>query len=110
MVMLRRRVRAFTLVEILAVVVILGILATVVVPRVFASSGAAKISGCHKNKRDINTTVERWYFDMGGWPLDAMTDIAADPNYFPEGIPVCPVDATAYALDTTSHRISGHTH
>jgi len=106
----RRNSSGFTLVEILAVVVILGILAVVVVPRVLASSQTAKVSSCHQNKAAINTAVERWYFEKAAWPLDAMTDIGADANFFPDGIPVCPVDGTAYALDTVTHRVVGHVH
>lgn len=107
-----RRKGAFTLVEILAVVVILGILAAVIVPRVIASSATAKTNACLQNKAVINTAVEKWYFEKGTWPLDALTDIAADADYFPEGIPVCPVDSTAYALDAVSgnHRVDGHAH
>lgn len=107
---IRQRRGGFTLVEILAVVVILGILAGVVIPRVLASSATAKTNSCLQNKAVINTSVEKWYFDKGTWPLDALTDIAADVNYFPEGIPVCPVDSSVYALDATSHRVTGHAH
>lgn len=105
-----RRKPAFTLVEILAAVVILGILAAIVIPRVFVSSSSAKITACYKNKRDINAAVERWYFNEGSWPLDALTDIAADADYFPDGIPACPVDSSAYVLDAASHRVTGHAH
>lgn len=107
-----RRKSAFTLIEILAVVVILGILAAVVVPRVLASSATAKINACYQNKAVINTAIEKWYFDNGTWPLDALTDVEADVNYFPDGFPVCPVDATAYAMDPIvgNHRIAGHAH
>ena len=106
-----RNRRAFTLIEILAVVVILGILAVVVIPRVLTSSATAKANACYQNKASINTAVEKWYFDKGTWPSDAMTvDLAADVDYFPDGIPVCPVDSTAYALATATHRVSGHAH
>ena len=105
-----RNRKAFTLIEILAVVVILGILAAVIVPRVLASSATAKTNSCLQNKAVINTAVERFYFETGGWPLAALTDIAADANYFPEGIPVCPVDATVYALDIVTNRVTGHAH
>jgi len=106
----RRRRSGFTLVEILAVVVILGILAGVVVPRVLASSATAKINSCYQNKAVINTAVEKWYFENGTWPLADLSDIGGDVNYFPEGIPVCPVDSTAYALDPVTNRITGHAH
>ena len=106
----RRNKNAFTLIEILAVVVILGILAVIVVPRVLASSSTAKTNACYQNKASINTAVERWYFENGTWPLAALTDIAADVNYFPDGIPVCPVDSTAYALNVVSNRVTGHAH
>ena len=107
---LYRRRHGFTLIEILAVVVILGILAVVVVPRVLASSATAKTNACYQNKSSVNTAVERWYFDKAAWPLAALTDIGADPDYFPDGIPACPVDASAYALDTLTNRITGHAH
>ncbi|MCH7873080.1 MAG: prepilin-type N-terminal cleavage/methylation domain-containing protein [Planctomycetes bacterium] len=102
--------RGFTLIEILAVVVILGILAVVVVPRVLTSSATAKTNACYQNKASINTAVEKYYFDTGGWPADALTDIGADADYFPDGIPACPVDGTTYALSTTTHRVTGHAH
>ncbi len=102
----------FTLIEILAVVVILGILAVVVVPRVLASSATAKINSCYQNKAAINTGVEKWYFDNGTWPTDNLADISADVNYFPDGIPTCPVDGSAYDMDPLvgNNRVAGHTH
>ena len=30
--------------------------------------------------------------------------------YFPDGLPACPVDASAYALDLTTKRVTGHAH
>ncbi len=107
-----RNRRAFTLIEILAVVVILGILAVVVVPRVLTSSATAKTNACYQNKASINTGIEKWYFEKGSWPADALTDIGADADFFPDGIPVCPVDGTAYAMDPLAgnNRVAGHSH
>ena len=53
---------AFTLVEILAVVIILGIMAAVVVPRVLATTSSAKRSACNQNKNAINKSVEHMVF------------------------------------------------
>ena len=106
-----RRVRkAFTLVEVLIVVIVLGILAAIVIPRFTVSAAEAKKNACAQNVANINTQVERWYFEKGSWPLDALTDIGADADFFPDGIAACPVDASAYALDAITHRVTGHSH
>ncbi len=65
-----RKRGGFTLVEILAVVVILGILAVIVVPRVLASSQGAKINANLQNISSINAAVERFYFETGAWPAN----------------------------------------
>jgi hypothetical protein len=44
--------------------------------------------------------------NTGNWPANDLSDIAADPNYFPEGLPVNPVDNTPYTLNSTTHRVN----
>jgi len=91
--------------ELLAVVTILGIIAAIVVPRVSVSSAVAKQKVHEHNIATINSAVERFYIETGGWPADNLLDIAGDINYFPDGIPPNPVDETAYALNTTTKRV-----
>jgi len=105
-----KRKSGFTLLELLIVVVILGVLAAVIIPRFTVSASEAKKSACAQNVANINTQVERWYFEKGSWPADNLSDIAADSNYFPDGIATCPVDGSAYTIDGTTHRVSGHSH
>jgi len=102
---LRRR-GGFSLLELLAVVTILGIIAVVVIPRITTSSASAKANGNLQNKAEINSAVERWYFEKGSFPANNLSDIGTDPNYFPEGVPVNPVDGSAYTLDGTTHRVN----
>src|SRR5690349_149137 len=75
--------RGFSLLELLAVVTILGIIAVVVIPRISVSSSTAKANANNQNKAEINSAVERWYFEKGTWPANNLSDIGADTNYFP---------------------------
>jgi len=98
--------RGFSLLELLAVVTILGIIAVVVIPRITTSSAAAKANANLQNKAEINSAVERWYFEKGTWPANNLSDISADANYFPNGVPTNPVDNSAYSLNATTHRVN----
>ena len=103
--------RGFSLLELLIVVVILGVLSAVIVPRFLVSADDAKKNGCKQNIAIINQAVERWYLEKGVWPKNKVWDeIGIDPDYFPDGSPTCPVDGSKYELDGTSHRVKGHDH
>jgi prepilin-type N-terminal cleavage/methylation domain-containing protein len=98
---------AFSLMELLAVVTILGIIAAMVVPRVSTSSSTAKQKVHAHNKATINSAVERFYTETGSWPANDLSDIGANANYFPDGLPANPVNPAApYALDATTHRVN----
>src|SRR5262245_36431144 len=95
----------FSLMELLAVVTILGIIAAIIVPRVTVSSDTAKAKVNAHNKATINAAVERWYIEKGAWPNNNLTDIGADTNYFPDGLPSNPTNSTPYTLNATTHRV-----
>ncbi len=97
--------KAFSLLELLAVVVILGIIAAIVVPRITTSSDLAKKKVNAHNKATINASVERYYIDNGSWPSTDLNEM--DTTYFPDGIPVSPHDGTTqYTIDGTTHRVN----
>jgi prepilin-type N-terminal cleavage/methylation domain-containing protein len=104
----RNQVKAsgFSLLELLAVVTILGIIAAIIIPRVAVSSDTAKQRVRDHHKATINSAVERYYVDHSTWPAADLSDIGADTNYFPDGIPTNPVDGSAYSLNTTTHRVN----
>jgi len=101
-----RKRNAFSLMELLAVVTILGIIAAIIVPRVAVSADTAKTKVNSHNKATINSAVERWYIEKGTWPANDLSDIGADLNYFPSGIPSNPVDSSAYSLNAVTHRVN----
>ena len=98
----------FSLLELLAVVVILGVIAVIVIARINLSRAAAKEKACFQNKAEINAAVERFYFENGSMP--SKLDDLDVPAYFPDGIPVCPVTNKKYKLKTDgAFRVKGHT-
>jgi prepilin-type N-terminal cleavage/methylation domain-containing protein len=108
---MRRRTHrsAFSLLELLAVITILGIMALVVIPRIGFSSAAAKENACFQNKAEINAAVERYMFNSSNGALPANINALNNATYFPDGIPVCPVSGSSYALDNTTKRVRQHT-
>jgi len=104
--------KGFTLVELMIVVLILGALAAIAIPRIMGGAAAAKANACATNIDLINSQIEMYYSNTGGYPADLPT-LTGDTAYFPDGAPVCPVDDLPYpATLTANNRVdaSGHVH
>ena len=101
--------KGFSLLELMVVISVVGVLAIVIVPRVFGENDAAKTAACHTYRGDIEVQAELWMHNTGTWPTSSLSDLGADTNYYPEGLPTCPVDGTAYTIDA-SGRVVGHEH
>jgi general secretion pathway protein G len=99
-----------SLLEMLAAVTILGILASIVVPRLGGSGRKAKIQACAMQKNNIEVQVQLWFRSKNAWPANNLSDIGADVRFFPEPVATCPVDGTTYSIDGTTHRVVGHNH
>lgn len=81
-----RAARGFTLIEILVVVVILGILAAIVVPRVMERPGEARVTRARQDIQGIVTALSMYKLDNFAYPsseqgLDALV---AKPSGQPE--------------------------
>ena len=99
----------FTILEVMLVVILISILAAIVIPRFSVSARRAKVQSCEMNRSIINKQVESYYFVEATWPMNDLSDIKVNDNYFPDGIPTCPIDNTSYILvPAPLHRISGH--
>jgi prepilin-type N-terminal cleavage/methylation domain-containing protein len=99
-----------SLLEVLAVVTIMGIIALIALPR-FASSGdKPKANSCFASKGVIEVQAELWLRSKGVPPAANLNDIMANQTYFPDGPVTCPIDGSAYELNTTTMTVNGHTH
>ena len=67
---LTRRRFGFSLLELLAVITIIAILAAVIIPRIGSTTNRAKKDSCLRFKSDINSAVEKFVFDNGIIPAD----------------------------------------
>ena len=100
----------FSLLEILAVVTVIGIVAVVVLGRISSSAASAKKNTCYVHKGNIEVQVRRWQRTKSSWPDLNLANIGSDPDYFSDRLPTCPVDGTTYTLDAATHYVSGHNH
>lgn len=99
--------KGFTLVELMIVVLILGALAAIAIPRIMGGAQTARISACSTNIDTLNSQIELYNANEGSWPA-SLAALTSDPNYFPDGAPTCPF-GTAYNYNA-SHRIDPHSH
>ncbi len=106
-----RNREGFTLVELIIVVLIIGALAVIAIPRISTTAATAKSNGCKANIDTLNTQLELYYATNGSWPA-ALPIISGDTNYFPDGVPVCPVSDAAYPSALVNYRVddSAHSH
>jgi len=101
--------KGFTLIEVMLVVILISILGAIVIPRYAMSTKKAKVQACEITRSIINKQVESFFFVEATWPLDSLSDIRTNVNYFPDGVPTCPVDLTSYQLTPSPiKRVTGH--
>jgi general secretion pathway protein G len=100
---------AFSLTELMATLAIIGVAATVIVVRSTAGASSSKVAACQSCKGDIEVQAELWRHNTGSWPATNLANIGGDLNYFPAGLPTCPVDGSTYAIDSAG-RVVGHNH
>ncbi|MHC4242641.1 MAG: competence type IV pilus major pilin ComGC [Planctomycetota bacterium] len=102
-----RSEKGFTLVELMIVVLILGALAAIAIPRIMGGAQTARISACNTNIDMLNSQIELYNANEGTWPA-ALTDVTTDPNYFPDEPPACPLGANY--IYNSDNRVDAHTH
>ena len=102
--------KGFTLVEVLLVVLIIAVLASIVIPRIAASAKDANVAKCDANRANLIGAIERYAIKNKGAYPTAIGDVH-NTTYFPHGLPVCPYgDAYAYVGDATGGTVTAHSH
>lgn len=105
----KRGYKGFTLVELVVVLVILGVLVALAVPRFTASASKAKETTFCSNVRTIKSQLELYKMTTGSYPITATTaenpngytfsQFLNDPNYF-ESAPINPYTGTVFTSTT----------
>ncbi len=105
--------KAFSLIEVLLVVLILAVLASIVIPRVAESAGEAKAAKCDSNRVNLISALERYALDNDGkFPVNGFmfnTQIRTNKTYFPHGSPRCPY-GNIYGYNIILKTILQHSH
>ncbi len=105
---MRSATQGFSLVELLVVVLILGALAFVGIPRVAQSSTTSKSNACNTNVQMINRQVELYKAETGDYPNN-WNQFKDETDYFPDGPPECPF-GNNYVMDGSTKHVTGHSH
>lgn len=96
--------QGLTLLELLAVIVLVAIVGRIAITRIQASKRQAQINACYENRAMINKAAENYFSDRGTRP----TTLAQLAPYLPGTIPRCPVSNRAYTLSAATGRVVGH--
>ena len=103
--MVGKRRLGLSLLEVLAVVTIIGVLVAAVVPRISTSGLAAKRKLCAQHRTEINRALERYRMNEGIQLAEVSKLHSAE--YFPNGVPLCPVFGNEYSVNALTHRLNG---
>ncbi len=105
-----KRRRGFSLLELLAVITLMGIVAVIAVPRIGSQSQKAKVTACDVQRGNIEVQAQLWFRNRGRWPARDLNDIAGNADYLPDGLPICPVDGSTYVFDSAKQQVIEHDH
>ncbi len=106
-----RATRAFTLIELMIVIAIIGVLAAILIPNFLHARAESASSACEGNLKNIATALEEYAIDNGGqYPsgTQAVTPalFGGSPNNYLNATPVDPAGG-AYTYVSPSNGVCG---
>ena len=96
-----RRLRGFTLVEMLMVMVIVGILVTILIPRFATSREKAFIAAMKSDLRNLATAEESYYYDNDSYSPD-LTQLPAFTSTTGVTVTISGASQTGWAASASS--------
>jgi prepilin-type N-terminal cleavage/methylation domain-containing protein len=102
----QNRNRAFTLVEIMIVVAIIGLLAAIAIPNFVRARANSQQNACINNLRQLDGAKQQWALENAASPNSRPTGVQIQPYLgrgSDGGLPLCPADtqqtfATSYSI------------
>ena len=99
-----RRKRAFTLVEIMIVVLIIGILLAIAVPNFIKARDTSRTNACVNNLREVADAKEQWAMDTkatdSATPTSKQLTGSGDASKgYIKSMPTCPVLSSQYNIN-----------
>ena len=103
-----RNNKAFTLVEILIVVAILGLLAAIAIPNLMRARTGGVVETCRANRATIHKAIAAYMLtdNISAAAANASLDILGDTiaaGFLQAGDAACPLDGTAYTASVASN-------
>ncbi len=99
---MKRTRKGFTLIELLIVVVIIGILAAIAIPKFADTKKKAYVTAAKSDLKNLIPMGEAYFSEKGEY-----TGWAIDPNYGSEGVVVAVTPAAGGWSATATHAASG---
>ena len=97
----------FTLIELLIVVVIIGILATIAIPKFAATKDKAKLASVRTDVRNIMTAQEAYWADFGSFATIAQLQAATNYNFSPGNSASALPAVSGYTATVSNSTITG---